>query len=133
MSDPLNNTGSRIDGITIRQGCGYGPFVMVISNRITGEPIPLDGWTSDGSLRRSARSRTKIAEIRTEPQAEVGHIKAWIDAEDTIPDVLPCGERVTDAASRYYLDLDLISPDGLRIPIIFGDVVVMAKGDIINE
>ena len=111
----------------IRQGCGLGPYRIEITAS-NGTPRDLTGWTLDGSLRRSPRAATVVAEVQHElVDPASGQLRFWIDQEDTF---LPCGESELDRESLYWLDIDLITPADFRIPILRGSVRVAAKGDL---
>lgn len=114
----------------IRQGCGLGPYRLEITAS-DGTPRDITGWQLEGSLRRSPKAATAVAEVQYElTDPEAGQLRFWIDQADTL---LPCGESELDRESQYWLDVDLITPSDFRIPILRGQVRVAAKGDIEAE
>ena len=111
----------------IRQGCGLGPYRLEITAS-DGTPRDITGWQLEGSLRRSPKASEAVAEVNYElTNPEAGELRFWIDAADTF---IPCGESELDRESKYWLDIDLITPADFRIPILRGPVRVAAKGDL---
>lgn len=113
--------------VFIRQGCGLGPYLIAITTS-DGTPRDITGWQLEGSLRRSPKASEAVAEVNydlTDPEA--GQLRFWIDAADTF---ISCGESELDRESKYWLDIDLITLAGTRIPILRGPVSVAAKGDL---
>lgn len=113
--------------VFIRQGCGLGPYLIEITTS-DGTPRDITGWQLEGSLRRSPKASVAVAEVNydlTDPEA--GQLRFWIDAADTF---ISCGESELDRESKYWLDIDLITLAGTRIPILRGPVSVAAKGDL---
>lgn len=128
MSEPtfIGRVPKRLD-FFLRVGCRFGPFRLEITDQ-AGEPVDIIGWTIDGSLRRSAKSTTAIAAVQSEiSDTETGIARFWIEADDIF---LPGGESEMDLQSRYWLDIDLITPDSDRLPLIRGYAHLAPRGDL---
>lgn len=125
----LGSIGKRHD-LLIRQGAGFGPYLIEVRTA-SGAARDITGWTAEGSLRRHASSTVALVDFEFDlPAPTLGQLRFWIDAEDTLPDALPCGESDLDKESLYYWDFDLITSAGTRIPLLYGSVRVKAKGDV---
>lgn len=129
MKDP-NPLGFRVveRDLVLRQGTDYWFVLHCTAN---GEDVPLDGYSFNGSIRKEPRSPTQYASINcTVVDGVQGYIRCDIKWSQSL---LPVGKSPIDPASTRYWDLDCISPDGVRVPVAFGNVYVRAKGDIVAQ
>jgi hypothetical protein len=128
--------GERLD-LLIRQGATLGPFEAqmfgpVDENNPThvaqgyGDPINLTDCTIRGKIRKTALSATVTADlVCTITDALLGKYTFGLSATATA--LIPCGERVTDKASQYVWDLELVDALARVIPLYYGAVPVLRE------
>lgn len=128
--------GERLD-ILIRQGATFGPFPAqmfgpVDTNNPThvsqgyGDPINLTGCTIRGKIRKTALSATVTATLAvTITTAATGQYSFTLT--DTTTAAIVAGEKVTDKASQYVWDLELVEATGRVIPLYYGAAIVLRE------
>jgi|GEM_PF-1276835 len=137
MATPkIGYLGERLD-LEIRQGATFGPhaaqmFGLIDLNNPThvlqgyGNPINLTSCTIRGKIRKTALSATVTCSlVVTITDALLG--KYEFSLTDAITAAIVAGERLTDNASKYVWDLELVDSTGKVFPLYYGNVIILRE------
>jgi hypothetical protein len=96
--------------VVVRQGSTFGPFTHRLKNP-DGTPVDLTGCTARGQVRKTPTAAAVVATLDCAIPAPLeGYYTFGLSDEAT--DAIPAGDRITDPASQYVWDVELVAADG---------------------
>jgi len=111
--------------LLITQGADYGPVEGQVLTA-AGKPYDLTGCTLDAVLRKSMNSTTSYGAISVAiTDAATG--KYQLSMQRAITTLLPCGDSVSDAKSKYVWQLRITESNGRISQLAKGEAAVSKK------
>ena len=131
----IGNIGERMD-LDIKQGATfrqmfemYGPIDEDNETHVAqgyGDPVDLTGCTIRGKIRKTRLSATVTCSFTcTITDPTLGKYEIFLS--DTTTAAITAGEKITDKASKYTWDLELLDTLSYVTPLYHGDVYVKAE------
>lgn len=120
----IGSYGERMD-VLLRQGGTFGPYTATMKNP-DGTAVDLTGCLIRGQLRKKALDTTIVATLDCAITNATGGVYTFgLSAATTA--AIPAGEKVTDRASQYVWDLELVDSSGRVIPLYYGPVIILRE------
>ena len=119
----LGTLGVNVD-LQIKQGATFAAVVVSLKNP-DGTPLVLTDKVLSGSVRRRFNDAALVPLTVDVTDAAQGQFMFSIPAADTV-DLVP-GPKITDAASEFVWDLNMLDTVSEEIrPVFYGKAVVLA-------
>lgn len=117
--------GEKLD-LVIKQGSTLGPFTATMTYADGVTPFDLTGCTIRGQIRKRALDATVVEDLQvTITDAPAGQYEFGLDVAATT--AMVAGENMTDPASKYVWDMELVRADASILPLYYGGVSVFRE------
>lgn len=108
-----------------------GASLLAVRHNLTDPdtllPVDLTGCTVRGQIRHAALDTAVLVSFRTRiaPVPTEGWYEFWLTEADTVS--LPCGAKISDAASQHQFDIELVDAAGNVLKTFYGPVLVQPE------